>query len=87
MLRVNFYGHSYSPTNYRINYLLCRNPEKKQDSKIYKILEHTYENILTEKKQIKQLRDHLFSVHNIITQSQAQLSTEERVPALAIGEK
>lgn len=62
--------------------------KKEQDSQAYKLLEHTYEDILTEKdSQIKRLSDQLFSANNTITQLEAQLSAVERTPALAIGEE
>ncbi len=62
--------------------------KKEQDSKEYAELEHTYEEILDEKdSQIKRLSDQLFSANNTIAQLEAQLSTVERTPALAVGEE
>lgn len=62
--------------------------KREQDSQEYAVLEHTYEELLKEKdSQLQRLSDQLFSANNTNAQLEAQLSSVERTPVLAVGEE
>lgn len=59
-----------------------------QNTKEYEEFEHLYENLLKEKEsEIRKLSDQLLSANNTISQLEAQLSTVNRIPVLAVGEE
>lgn len=62
--------------------------QSEQDSKDYRELERTYEEILAEKdRQIQQLSDQLSSANGTIEQLEAQLEAIDNIPVLILGEE